>query len=501
MFIDELRVELAQELVNRKMLRSARAVLRHVNLSSVRDIYASRVARLWKSLKLNPKPLVLRFPEHAIESIDKLSFSPRERESILRRLLLKRKYKALVELNISTCLYRGIALLKLKKYNGALINLKNCNSAKARKYLLYTYLRVGDTKGIYDLLRREKSPSLHFAYGWSLLNKGMYKKAKAQFLRAGDSFKGAFYAGIVDYLYANYRSAYSFFSRAQMLASDPYQKARAYFWTAKALGKLGRSEEARTYLEKASKFDSFYGVLARKLLGKPVYRWATLKVKLFRDTPFVSRLKAIHSLGFLHYMRREALRNKDRISQGDILGLLDTDPFLAIRLSVMKSGFNSEVYRSVAFPTPFEEHVHEASERFGIEPALIYGVMRQESLFNQYAVSISGAKGLMQLMDFTARWISKKIGYSYSDVFEPRTNILLGTAYLRFLMDFWDGDMVRVVASYNAGQGAVGRWKRHDDDYLFIETIPYNETRKYVRRVLWFYYVYREVLSRGSQLR
>ncbi len=99
-------------------------------------------------------------------------------------------------------------------------------------------------------------------------------------------------------------------------------------------------------------------------------------------------------------------------------------------------------------------------------------------------------------MDFTARWISERIGYKYSDVFEPRTNILLGTAYLSFLMDFWDGGLVRVVASYNAGQGAVSRWHEYDDEYLFIETIPYNETRKYVRKVLWFYYVYREILSR-----
>ena len=498
-FVDELRIELAGELVNRNRLKSARAVLRPVKLSSVRDRYAPKVVNLWKALKLDPKPLVLRFPEYAVESIDGLKFSPRERERILKRLLFRKKYKALIKLNLSTCFYRGVAFFKLKRYNDALSSLRACKDDRAPKYLLYTYMRIGDKKSIYDLLAKEKNPSLHFIYGWSLLGKGRYKEAKAQFLKAGDSFRPVFYAGVVDYIYGNFKSAYNFFSRAQELASEPFQKARAYFWKAKTLTSLGRSDEARTYLEKASRFEGFYGAVARKLLERPVYTDDAEGQKYTGETPFLSRLKAIHRLGFLYYMRKEALRKKNHMNEADIIGLLDIDPFLAIRLAVTKFGIGSDIYRRIAFPTPFEKYVYEASKRFDIEPALIYAVMRQESLFDTEAVSISGAKGLMQLMDFTARWISKKVGYAYSDIFDPRSNIFLGTAYLSFLMDFWNKDIVRVVASYNAGQGAVSRWRKYEDDFLFIETIPYNETRKYVRRVLWFYYVYREILSRGKR--
>jgi len=231
-----------------------------------------------------------------------------------------------------------------------------------------------------------------------------------------------------------------------------------------------------------------------RILGKPLYREIKFK-SLEEPSQFGQRLMDILDLGFVHYARLEAFDRLEEIQPQDILALVKKDPYLAIKLAVRVYGANSDIYRSIAYPTPFKAFVDRASKRFRVDKALIYAVMRQESLFDVEALSTSDAKGLMQLIDSTARWTAQRVGIDLKDVFEAETNISLGTAYLRFLLDFWKGDLVRAVASYNAGQGAVKRWKQYEDDFLFIETIPYDETRKYVRRVLWFYYIYSEKLS------
>jgi soluble lytic murein transglycosylase len=115
--------------------------------------------------------------------------------------------------------------------------------------------------------------------------------------------------------------------------------------------------------------------------------------------------------------------------------------------------------------------------------------MRQESLFDPLAISPSGAKGLMQLMDFTARKVSQRYRIP-NNVLSPRENILLGTAYLKEMIELWNGDWIRAIASYNAGPERVKGFIQHKDPYVFIETIPISETRNYVKRVLENYYIY-----------
>lgn len=121
--------------------------------------------------------------------------------------------------------------------------------------------------------------------------------------------------------------------------------------------------------------------------------------------------------------------------------------------------------------------------------------MRQESLFDPLALSRSDAKGLMQLIDTTAKWQAERLRIKINNIFDPKENLTLGVAYLSHLINFWNGDLVRAIASYNAGPGAVRRWLDFKDPILFIETIPYRETRKYTKRVLMFFYIYRELLS------
>lgn len=124
----------------------------------------------------------------------------------------------------------------------------------------------------------------------------------------------------------------------------------------------------------------------------------------------------------------------------------------------------------------YDEHIQEACALYRIPPALVRAVMASESSFNPKAVSPKGAMGLMQLMPGTAAEMF------VADAFDPRQNILGGVRYLRILANLFDGDMVKIVAAYNAGPEAVRR----------AEGIPaFAETQEYVRRVLRLYFAYK----------
>jgi soluble lytic murein transglycosylase-like protein len=128
----------------------------------------------------------------------------------------------------------------------------------------------------------------------------------------------------------------------------------------------------------------------------------------------------------------------------------------------------------------YDAHLLEAARLYTLPVALLRAVVHVESDFDPKVVSVDGAMGLMQLMPFTAQ----RMGVE--DPFDPRQNILGGARFLRFLANQWNGDLVKTVASYNAGAGAVERYHG---------VPPYGETRRYVNRVLERYYAYRAANS------
>ncbi|MDB4975321.1 MAG: Lytic transglycosylase, catalytic [Myxococcaceae bacterium] len=128
----------------------------------------------------------------------------------------------------------------------------------------------------------------------------------------------------------------------------------------------------------------------------------------------------------------------------------------------------------------YDEYLLEAARLYQLPVALLRAVMHIESDFDPNVVSVDGAVGLMQLMPFTAEQMG------VSDPFDPRQNILGGTRFLRILANLFQGDLVKTVASYNAGPGAVNRYHG---------VPPFSETRRYVNRVLERYYAYRAVAS------
>ena len=141
------------------------------------------------------------------------------------------------------------------------------------------------------------------------------------------------------------------------------------------------------------------------------------------------------------------------------------------------------------FPMPFREAVVTRSRAISLDPAYVYGLIRQESRFIMDARSGVGASGLMQVMPATARWTARKIGldgFTADQINDRDTNIPIGTAYLKLALDDLNGSMPMAAAAYNAGPGRPRTWRNGPvlDAAIWAENIPFSETRDYVKKVV-----------------
>ena len=140
------------------------------------------------------------------------------------------------------------------------------------------------------------------------------------------------------------------------------------------------------------------------------------------------------------------------------------------------------------YPTPFRSELLAKAQTVGVDPAYVYGLVRQESRFITDARSHVGASGLMQVMPATAKWTAKKIGLPYTlELLTDRdTNLLLGTSYLKIVLDDFGGSQALAAAAYNAGPNRPRRWREGPpvEAAAWAESIPFNETRDYVKKVL-----------------
>lgn len=154
----------------------------------------------------------------------------------------------------------------------------------------------------------------------------------------------------------------------------------------------------------------------------------------------------------------------------------------------------------LSYPRPFSETVESAAETYNLDPLLIWSIMRQESVFDADAMSYVGARGLMQVMPSTQEWIAEQMGEEIPPgaAFTPEANVRMGAWFLRFLLDYFDGDLRLTVAAYNGGAGSVDAWLEdpkvsNRDDLL--RWIGFGETREYVERVSMNYEVYKALYA------
>jgi soluble lytic murein transglycosylase len=159
------------------------------------------------------------------------------------------------------------------------------------------------------------------------------------------------------------------------------------------------------------------------------------------------------------------------------------------------------------FPMPHKQAVLARTHDIGLDPAYVYGLIRQESRFITDAHSGVGASGLMQVMPATARWTAKKIGltgFKASQITERDTNIAIGTGYLKLVLDDFAGSMPMAAAAYNAGPGRPRAWRGQNgaptmEAAAWAENIPFSETRDYVKKVLANTTIYAAMISGKTQ--
>lgn len=284
--------------------------------------------------------------------------------------------------------------------------------------------------------------------------------------------------------------------------------ARAAFWGARAYRELNQDGRAKTLLEAGAKDPlSFYGQLSAARLGKAKpLNW---------DVPHVD------AKGFEQLTRNKAARRGLALAQiGEIdmaqrqLRVAYEDlPYQATRTlaaAAVRMGLPATALyagkqlkeEGMVLPAALFPLAEDWAPKGGwtYDRALMVGIMRQESAFNPQIGSRAGAQGLMQLMPATAKYIARLSGKSLpdrADLHDPTTNLGLAQDYLHYLNTKLDGNQLLVVAAYNGGIGNVRRWLERGvtpghDPMLWLESIPFNETRDYVEKVFANYWLYQQ---------
>lgn len=283
------------------------------------------------------------------------------------------------------------------------------------------------------------------------------------------------------------------------------------YWYARALAATGRAEGARAYYLRIAGKPSFYGVLASEELGEafvvpePFFQPHAGEVDQARANPGLARALELYRLNLRGEATREwafAVRNLD---DAPLLAAAE----LARQSEIFDRTINTAIrtvsvhnYR-MRYLAPFREVFREHAMARDLEEAWLLGVTRQESRFIVNAKSVAGAQGLMQLMPATARWVAGKSGladFRPARVIEPEMNITLGSRYLKLVLDDL-GHPLLASAAYNAGPGRARRWR--DDKPLegavYAETIPFDETRDYVKSVMANTVYYAAILGGARQ--
>jgi soluble lytic murein transglycosylase len=270
------------------------------------------------------------------------------------------------------------------------------------------------------------------------------------------------------------------------------------YWYARALKVEGQNEKARESLELVGEQYNFYGQLAREDLGKSNNVPARTKVSDI-DIDAVSQRK-----GFIRGERLYAMNLRfegNREWNWELRNMTDKQLLAsaeyAKRINLYDRVVNTadrtkqEHDFSLRYPTPYRDELSPIAKQIDLNLAWTYGLIRQESRFIMNASSSVGASGLMQVMPNTAKYVAKKIGmtsYTIDKLTDTNTNLTLGSNYLNMVLIDLDGSWVLASAAYNAGPSRSKTWREKltspTEGAIFAETIPFNETRTYVKNVL-----------------
>lgn len=372
--------------------------------------------------------------------------------------------------------------------------------------------------------RRHLSREAH-ATALGTITKGYYKYHKtdrvfdiadeAHSMHPITSYRASWWAGLEAFRQGHYKTAINYFERAangaKHLKSSLY--SGAYYWAGRSAHVIGDMERAQTYWNLATKTPpayqvEFYTLLSYKSLGKkPNFDFTTSAPTPHYMNTFTRVLSVQRAIALSQtqsYARAEQelhllqphIHKKHQHALMQLAYSLNL-PYIQKYIARILSMDGETIYAGYAYP----EIPYKPIRPLQLNESLILAFMRQESSFKPYAKSSVGARGLMQTMPATARFINAqaKLGvlspYSRYLLNKPHISMTLGDAYLDYLLKLYDNNLVLAIAGYNAGPGNIKKWRKktqyNKDPLLLIESIPSGENRNFLENVLANYWMYR----------
>ncbi len=486
-----------------------------------------------KALKARPQDKAI-----LLARLDRLIELKSYKKALAEARALLRRSRRLVGQEIYTRI--GICHYNLKNYTGALANLRLTPAgSEARPSALYHIAlcqrRLGrDSQHIETIAQLEREHPGSEATEAALNGLAYYYEAKGEPAEAERIYKKLLarfpsgrYAALAhwklawqSYLRRDYRAAVRSFSEHIARFPSAASAEAALYWLGRAYAALGEKDRANYLWSRLVDFlpNSLYGMLARRQLkeegGPADYsdidslieallsadqcpavdpNVLEMRIKKFRQ------LKAIGlsawALGELEFL---TLEPAERAGHFPVSRPMEDNHYFWIRTlrrliphyyKLNGESLPLEIWKAF-FPLENWSEIQSAARRLGLDPYLISALIRQESTFNSRAVSPSNAIGLMQLLPSTGRSLARKLGYrrfSSRSLYQPALNVKLGSYYLARLIERFEGQIELALAAYNGGPTRVAAWLERypsEDVYEFIESIPIQETRDYVKLII-----------------
>jgi soluble lytic murein transglycosylase len=386
--------------------------------------------------------------------------------------------------------------------------------------------RTGDTQAARATFSRlaqgypasELAPSAMFDIGRAYEDDAQWDLARAAYLRLVRSYPhsteaadGRFRAPFALYMTGQFDTAAREFASMKPMAASPSDRDALSYWHARSMERSGQSAAAIAIYQSLaqSTASNYYPELAARRIGAPTTQAASADAsQLDTAVPSVApgSLAAFH-LDRVTTLKRLGLSYLEAPELRALAGEDSTDPrvrdfvlaelqragewYAAIEIAVRleKTGsLDSSATERLRYPRAYWDMIAQAANGDALDPYLVLALVRQESLFNPQARSVSDARGLMQLMPATADRVGPSAGVEQASLklYDPSLSVRVGTAYLKNLFEMFGGDPFKAVAAYNAGEHAVQQWnaKYPGDDDQWVENIGFHETRDYVKRVI-----------------
>lgn len=324
------------------------------------------------------------------------------------------------------------------------------------------------------------------------------------------------------YMAGEHDSAAALFEGRSRVAASSSARQRSLYWAGLSRRAAGSDVESRELLQAAMQVDrfSYYGTRAATLVGRPLLPddlppGPRTPGDLERElTNAMLRMRVTKALSMDGAVETEADRLDDHFGRHErgryaLAEAMNEGGFpirgvrLAHRIRLRGEDTNLRLLRAL-YPFPYREAIRSVASRRGLSPFVVAGVIRQESLFEAEIESSAGAIGLMQIMPATGRDLARDHAlrdFRVDDLRLPSVNLRLGTGYLTELIDRFDGTLAFALAAYNAGPHRMSRWSRRDyarNLDVFIEGIPFRQTRHYVKAVQAHARVYASLYGCGA---